>query len=578
MSTSNSAVTTPTRLGILSSAPGWSALAAAATIGTAVAALLQPAAIGRVVDAIARHRPAGPPLVVLAVVLAIGGLTAAIGALATGVYAANTTRRLRGRLGNHVIGLGVRARSAFSSGDLTSRLTTDTATPAAIVPTALSLGVSLVTSVGGLIALSVIDWRMTVTFLVGLPVIVLVVRRFVVDAGNLTHRYRELQAEIANRLVDAFAGIRTIQVSGTRDREIARVTAPLVELGAIGRRLWMSQRRVSWQSGLLLSLVEVLVLGVGGFELAAGRLQAGGLLAAAGYVSLILAGFDGLEAAMQAVQARVGVARTREVLSVDAPRSDKRATATLPADGRGGLVFDNVTVRRDGHTVLDGVSLNITAGTCVALVGVPGSGKSTLAALVGGLMEPDAGRVLIDGIDVDAIESHDLHAAVSYAFERPARLGATVHELIALGSPHHIEAGVRVEQAARAAHADDFIRRLPGGYDTPLDRAPFSGGELQRLGIAQALMRPARVLVFDDATSSLDVATEQDVLTAIESTAADRTSLIVTHRLTVAARADLVVWLEKGSVKGCAPHRDLCRDPEYVATVAPAAVKETACS
>ena len=129
-------------------------------------------------------------------------------------------------------------------------------------------------------------------------------------------------------------------------------------------------------------------------------------------------------------------------------------------------------------------------------------------------------------------------------------------------------------EAARAAHADEFIRRLPNGYDTPLERAPFSGGELQRLGIAQALIRPARVLVFDDATSSLDMATEFEVLAAVEEASQDCTKITITRRITTAARADLVVWLEDGRLRGYAPHQELCRHPDYLATIAPGVAEE----
>ena len=166
---------------------------------------------------------------------------------------------------------------------------------------------SAAVSIGALVALSIIDWRLTVTFLVAVPMVMIIVRRFVVDAGNLTGHYRKIQSEIATRLLDAHAGIRTIQVSGTQAREVARVTAPLPQLAKVGRNLWSSQRRVSWQTTLLLSTVEVLVLAVAGVGLSEGRLQPGQLVAAAGYVALAMAGFDSLDAATGLVQARVGV-------------------------------------------------------------------------------------------------------------------------------------------------------------------------------------------------------------------------------------------------------------------------------
>jgi ATP-binding cassette, subfamily B, bacterial len=566
--------------GALLAAPGRSAVAIVAAIATGVAALLQPGAIGGVVDAISRGAPAGRSLAWLAAVVAMAIISGVIGTFVTGTYVAKSVLFLRRRFINHVISLGPSARAKFSGGDLTSRLTLDTTTPATILPTAVTVAVSVAVAIGALVALSLIDWRLTVTFLVAVPVVMVVVRRFVVDAGNLTGHYRKLQSEIATRLLDAHAGMRTIQVSGTQAREVARVTAPLAKLTKVGRGLWSSQRRVSWQTALLLSTVEVLVLAVAGLGVSDGRLQPGQLVAAAGYVALAMAGFDSLDAATGLVQARVGIARVNAVLTAQGPPFVGEAAATLPPFGNGELHFDHVTVSRDGHTVLDGVTLTVPAGASVAVVGRSGSGKSTLAALVGRLDEPDEGRVTIDGTSVGSLREGDLRAAVAYAFERPARLGSTVNELISLGAAGQGAAGkaltVRTMEAARAARADAFIQRLPHGYDTPLERAPFSGGELQRLGIAQALSRPARVLVFDDATSSLDMATELEVMTAVEQARRGRTMITVTQRVTTAARADLVLWLEDGRVKGYAPHEDLRHDPAYLATVAPGVAEEVA--
>ncbi len=220
--------------GALLAAPGRSAVATAAAIGTGVAALLQPGAIGGVVDAISRGAPAGRSLAWLAAVVATAIISGVIGTFATGTYVAKSVLFLRQRLITHVISLGPSARSKFSGGDLTSRLTLDTTTPATILPTAVTVAVSVAVAIGALVALSLIDWRLTVTFLVAVPVVMVVVRRFVVDAGNLTGHYRKLQSEIATRLLDAHAGMRTIQVSGTQAREVARVTAPLAKLTKVG--------------------------------------------------------------------------------------------------------------------------------------------------------------------------------------------------------------------------------------------------------------------------------------------------------------------------------------------------------
>ncbi|AXX28645.1 ABC transporter ATP-binding protein [Actinosynnema pretiosum subsp. pretiosum] len=197
--------------------------------------------------------------------------------------------------------------------------------------------------------------------------------------------------------------------------------------------------------------------------------------------------------------------------------------------------------------VLRGVDLVVAPGSRVAVVGRSGAGKSALARVVAGLTAPESGRVLRGG-------------AVACAFERPALLGETVGAAVAYGTAASPE---RVERACRAAQVHDVVVRLPLGYATPLADTPLSGGEAQRLGLARAVVRDPEVLVLDDATASLDTVTEATVESALETALPGRTRIVVTHRAATAARADSVVWLEGGRVRGTGDHGRLWRDPAY---------------
>ncbi|GAB4006653.1 hypothetical protein GCM10029992_58070 [Glycomyces albus] len=162
--------------------------------------------------------------------------------------------------------------------------------------------------------------------------------------------------------------------------------------------------------------------------------------------------------------------------------------------------------------------------------------------------------MLLDGTPLHRLSHRALHAAVGWAPERPVLVGGTIGEAIGTDRP--------VRDAARAADADAFITRLPHGYDTPLEDTPMSGGEAQRVGLARA-WHAERLLVLDDATSSLDVVTERRVIEALTAGETTRTRLLVTHRPGTAARADLVVWIDGGRVRAVAPHRRLWDDPDY---------------
>jgi ATP-binding cassette subfamily B protein len=169
--------------------------------------------------------------------------------------------------------------------------------------------------------------------------------------------------------------------------------------------------------------------------------------------------------------------------------------------------------------------------------------------------------VLLDGVALTRLRKEELRRAVAYGFERPVLVGETLTKAIAFGEDEPSQDAV--VRAATAAQADLFIRRLPEGYDTPLVAAPMSGGEAQRVGLARAFAHAGRVVVLDDVAASLDVATEQSVTRALTREFADRTRLIVAHRASTAARADCVVWLEHGRVRGIGPHGELWSDPEY---------------
>ncbi|WP_157430570.1 ATP-binding cassette domain-containing protein, partial [Actinomadura macra] len=256
--------------------------------------------------------------------------------------------------------------------------------------------------------------------------------------------------------------------------------------------------------------------------------------------------------------ARAGARRAAEVLA--RPALAHGDAAAPPGTGR--LEFRSVSAAG----VLNGLDLIVPGGLAVAVVGRSGAGKSLLAALAGRLTDPDQGEVLMDGTPLPRLTRDALRRQIGYAFARPFLFGDTVGDAIAFGPCRPPESWVR--ESARTARADDFIRRLPHGYATPLADAPMSGGELQRMGLARAFAHAGRVLVLDDATSSLDTVTELQITDALLDRFGDRTRLIIAHRAGTAARADLVVWLDGGRVRACGSHRTLWRDPDYRAVFA----------
>ncbi len=544
---------------------GWAALLCLATVSRSAAALALPATVARAIDAAGTGTTLSTPLVDVGVVLAVLAAAEAIAELATSYYIAGTSAELQDRLVRHTLRLGLPGRRRFAAGDVLSRLAADTTRPASFLALAVGTVVALVTLVGAVVALGLIDWTLALAFVLGVPLALLAVRWFVSRAGELFLRYEQVQADIVTRLVDALQGARTIRASGTVQREISRILQPLPELNSTGRQGWVAQRQVSWQLLLLGPMLQILVLSVGGFSVAAGQVTPGELVAAAGYVLLALGGLEVVDGLADALHAHVGATRVATVLSSPPEIVTGSPGIALPP-GPGRLELHDVVVRRGDQLVLDHLDLVVPAGASVAVVGRSGTGKTVLVSLVGRLLDPQHGDVRIDGTSVAALPLPQVRRAVTYAFERPALLGGTIHDTIAYTRPDASRA--QVVQAACAAQADHFIRRLPEGYSTPVEAARLSGGEVQRLGLARAILSLARIVVLDDATSSLDTATEVKLTQALTRNLAGRTSLVVTHRPATAARADLVAWLDGGRIRALAPHAELWTDPDYRHTFA----------
>ncbi|GKQ35030.1 ABC transporter ATP-binding protein [Streptomyces sp. A012304] len=534
------------------------------SVATAGAGLLLPAALGRALDLLLAGAPAGRWVAACAVLVLSLTVLDACQTVLTGTVDARTTAFLRRRTTGHVLAAGPRPAARFGPGDLVARLVGSAAQAGTSPAARAALLAALAGPVGGVVALALIDPWLAAVFLTGAPALTLLLRALARDTSACVAEYQRAQGRIAAALAEAVGGARTVRAAGTADRDMARILRPLPELARAGRRMWHVQGRASARAVAVAPLLHLGVVAVAGLLLARHRLSAGDVLAASRYavlatgVGVLVGRLSGL------VRARAAADRLGEVLARPVPvYGDRR----LPPDGPGRLELRGVTARHDGRTVLDGVDLVVPGGSTLALVGRSGSGKSLLAALAGRLADPDAGQVLLDGVPLPDLSRAELRAAVAHAFDRPALLGTTVEDTIGLGLPRPSPA--RVREAARSARADDFVRRLPAGYATPCAHAPHSGGEAQRLGLARAFARGGRLLVLDDALSSLDTVTEHQVTRALLDPDRPGTRLVVTHRAGTAARAERVAWLDGGRIRAVGTHAELWREAAYRAVFAP---------
>ncbi|MGQ0774981.1 MAG: ABC transporter ATP-binding protein [Pseudonocardiales bacterium] len=533
---------------------GWLPLIGVAALAGTLGTLALPTVLGHAVDAIVVGDDSGRWFALALALIVLSVVVELVGAFAGTACVANTTAWLRDRLIRQVLAIGPAGSRRFDTGDLVSRVSGNAVDAANAGISVVTIGAAVLPPVGSLVLLVYIDIGLAVAFLAGVVLVVVVLRTFTLRSAEAITRYQQTQGHIAARLAESLGGARTIAAAGTVDREERRVLEQLPALHDHGQRTWGVLARTSAQAAVIGPLILVAVLAVGGLALHQGRISAGELFAAVQY-ALLGAGLGGLTGVFGGLaQARAGVNRAAEVLTLDPVGYGQRE---LP-EGSGLLEFRNVTARTGDATLLDNVSLTLPGGAAVAVVGRSGAGKSVLAALAARLREPDAGQVLLDGVPLSELGHQALRAAVGCAFERPVLVGGTVADAIGMGRDAD-----QVRTAARATHAHQFVSRLPQGYNTPLADAPMSGGEAQRLGLARA-WHAERLLVLDDATSSLDMVTEMQISRTLTDGGPRRvTRLIVTHRVSTAARADLVVWLEQGRLRAAGPHTRLWDESAY---------------
>lgn len=497
----------------------------------------------------------------LAVAMVVSAIIDVVAEPVRARFRAPIERRLTRGMVDHALDLGLPGRRAFDDGDLQNRIRSEATYLPRYPETLLRIGTGILTCAGSLAALFYVHWAFVAVALAGVGAVTVLMRRLMgaLTAGQTG--FDELNSRMVNAYTGALAGRRTIRAAGTLEREVERITRPLPGLAEKTRELMENFGRgavlVTSANHVVLTITAV----TGVLLTASGGLSVGALLAAIRYAQMTYASVAGIfdNGWFQIAIFRAYAARVLAVLqsppAVVEPGSDASG-----AGGPGEVRIEGVTLGGPERDILRRVDLLIPAGKTVALVGKSGVGKTTLAGLIGRLQDPDSGVVRIDGTPVSELPRDVLSRRVGYAFERPALVGDTVRDVIAMGAAVTDEA---VRTAARQVEANAFIERLPKGYDSPLDEAPMSGGEHQRLGLARAALRNTPILILDDALSSLDVATEARVLAALRRLGRSRTTVVIAHRASTAAAADLVAWLFKGEVRSVAPHAELWRDPAY---------------
>ncbi|NYE21193.1 ABC transporter transmembrane domain-containing protein [Microbacterium immunditiarum] len=494
-----------------------------------------------------------PTILVVAVYLvsALGG-AALIGWYV--VVAARLTQAvlldLRKRIFLHTQRLSLEFHESYTSGRIISRQTSDLDTIRELLDGGLNELVSGILYGGfTLIALLLLDWQSgLIVVAMGLPLYVLM--RWFYRSSQVAYREsRVVSAKVIVKFVETMTGIRAVKAfrkEPRNDGEFSGLASDYREVNMRTIRLFGA-----FEPGLMAvaSVSIALVVLWGGIRVADGALAIGTLLAAVLYVRNFFSPLQEVAFFLNSYQsATAALEKVSGVLEEEPTVPDP----TDPVDlwtARGTVTFDHVSFGYSkDRLILPDFSLEIPAGETVALVGTTGAGKSTLAKLVSRFYDPTQGSVSLDGVDLRRLHPKDLRRAIVMVTQEAYLFSGTVADNISLGKPDATLDEIRA--AARAVGADAFIERLPDGYDTDVNKrgGRVSAGQRQLISFARAFLANPAVLILDEATASLDIPSERMIQEALQTLLADRTAIIIAHRLSTVAIADRVLVMEHGRI------------------------------
>lgn len=468
---------------------------------------------------------------------------------------------LRVRLYAHLQRLSLSFYDERRTGEIMSRLTSDTTLVQEVVTNnLLSMMQQVVTFLAVVTIVLATDWRLALVAIAVAPLVVLAALLVGRPTRTFSERMQEELGAANTVLEETLSSMRIVKAFGREDHEVRRYSDALWR--AFGVAVTSARLRALFEAVVTAMgfVAIVAVLWFGGHEVLNQRLSPGELVSFLLYLMLLVGPIQSLSTLYYEFQQALGAAKRVFDLLDEVPTVVDKPSASYLPPVRGHLAVRGAHFSYDdkqNHEVLRGVDFEVEAGQTAALVGPSGAGKTTLTSLLLRFYDPTAGCILVDGHDIADVTLESLRATMGIVPQEPTLFGGTIRDNIAYG---RIEAAEpEIVEAARAANAHDFIITLPQGYDTLVGErgVRLSGGQRQRIAIARAVLKDPRLLILDEATSSLDNESESLVQEALEHLMAGRTTLVIAHRLTTVERADKIIVVDAGRVVEKGTHDEL---------------------
>jgi ABC-type multidrug transport system fused ATPase/permease subunit len=527
-----------------------------------LAGLVLPASSKYVIDEVigkGRHELLLPIAVAGGIATAVQAVTSFLNSQILGVAAQRAITDMRKRVQSQVMRLPVRYFDSTQTGVLLSRIMSDAEGIRNLVGTGLvQLVGGVFTAILGLGVLLYLNWQLTIITIVVLAMF----------GGGMAYAFRTLRplfrergkinAEVTGRLTEALGGIRVVKSYTAEKREEIVFAKGAHRLFRNVAKSMTGVSATTSGSTVIIGIVGVLMIWLGGRDILAGEMTLGDFIMYIFFIGLVAAPMVSIASiGTQLTEAFAGLDRIREVLEMSTEDDADAGKAPL---GRitGDIRFEDLWFEYDPERpVLRNVSFHAPPGTTTALVGSSGSGKSTLISLVMAFNRPLKGRILVDGRDLDGIPLHDYRQQLASVLQENFLFDGTIADNIGYARP---QASLEeIKAAAQVAHCEEFILRFPDGYDTVVGERgiKLSGGQRQRVSIARAILANPRVLILDEATSSLDSESEEMIQDGLRRLRQGRTTFVIAHRLSTIRSADQILVLEEGEIVERGTHAEL---------------------
>ena len=498
-----------------------------------------------------------PVLMVLLYV--IRGAGAYIGTYASTWVGNKVVMDLRDQMFRRMLALPLGYFHDNTTGNLISRFTFDAAQVTGAATNVVTVLVKdSVTILGLLTYLLYIDWKLTLISLIMVPPIAVVVRYFNVRLRNMSRKTQEAMGDITQVLQETIECNKVVKIFGGQNYEAKRFADTSNRL----RGFTMKQTAAAAANVPIVQLLAAIAVAVVVYyatvQAQSDATTVGGFVSFLAAMLLLTPPLKRLTGVAEYLQRGLAAAESVFALLDEKPETD---TGKIPLQrARGDIAFRQVNFRyaRAEHSALRNVTLSISAGETIALVGSSGGGKTTFANMVPRFYHPDSGTITIDGHDIEALSLADLRRNIALVSQEVALFNDTVSANIAYGQAAGASRHA-IERAAEAAHALEFIQAMPHGFDTLIGEngVRLSGGQRQRLAIARTVLKDAPILILDEATSALDSESEKHVQAALEQLMQGRTTIVIAHRLSTIENADRIVVLDKGEIAQIGTHAQL---------------------